>query len=346
MRMGRFFSRVLLVLLSFTMAGAVVLGVDVYAHGRTQNLSGVNIWGYRGPVVGRKQRNEIRIVVVGGSTAFGYGLPSDESFSYYLERQLNDRPAGGRKFSVVNLGAPMDGAYSMKFTLQDYRWLNYDAAILYEGYNDLGLGGAPFPVRGSPNYHVWRHETAVYRLTGYFPIFPLVLREKALSLAFNGDLSATHTTDAIRFTPDLAKSGTAVALKTAADIATRLEEQLGRLTPDAAAAEVSSVGCSDRWKQYCGSIFDAVSFALTNGKKVLVVTQPYVSDRHVDQQNALRSMLQERFSSEKQVGYVNLGQLLDMLDRRLAFDGLHLTAAANRRVAEALVGGVQQLLPE
>ncbi len=344
MRIGRLLSRVLLLLGSFTMAGAVVLGVDFYAHKRTQNLSGVNIWGYRGPVVGPKQRDEARIVVVGGSTAWGYGLRWDESFPYDLERRLNDRALGGRRFSVVNLGAPMDGAYAMKFTLEDYRWLNYDAAILYEGYNDLGLGGAPFPVRGSPNYHVWRHETAVYRLTGYFPIFPLVFREKALSLAF-GDLSATHTTDAIRFTPDLA-SGTAVALKTAADIATRLEEQLGRLTPEAAAAEVSSVGCSDRWKQYCGSIYDAVSFALANGKKVLVVTQPYVSDRHVDQQNALRSMLQERFSSGKRVGYVNLGQLLDMRDRDVAFDGLHLSAAANRRVAEALVGHVRQLLLE
>jgi len=342
MRIRRFFLRVLLVLVSFTMAGAVVLGVDLYAHKRVQNLSGVNIWGYRGPVVGRKLGDEIRIVVVGGSTAFGYGLPLDESFPYNLERRLNDRAPDGRKVSVVNLAAPMDGAYSMKFTLEDYLWLTYDAAVLYEGYNDLGLGGAPFPVRGSPNYHVWRHETAVYRLTGYFPIFPLVFREKALSLAF-GDLSAKHSMDAIRFTPDLAKSATAVALKTAADIATRLEDQLGRLTPEAA-AEVSSVGCSNRWKQYCGSIYDAVSFALANGKKVLVVTQPYVSDGHVDQQNALRGMLRERFSSEKRVGYANLGQLIDMRDRRIAVDGLHLDVEGNRRVAAALVEPVRQLL--
>ena len=52
-------------------ASAVLLAADVYLHWRVQNAGAVNVWGYRGPVVGRKQPNEIRVVVLGGSTAFG-----------------------------------------------------------------------------------------------------------------------------------------------------------------------------------------------------------------------------------------------------------------------------------
>ena len=37
-----------------------------------------------------------------------------------------------------NLGYNNEGADSLRFTLEDYLWLDYDAAILYEGYNDVG----------------------------------------------------------------------------------------------------------------------------------------------------------------------------------------------------------------
>ena len=59
-------------------AGLVVLLLviaDVYVHWRTQDLAGVNIRGYRGSVMPSKKPGEIRVVMLGGSTAFGWGLP-------------------------------------------------------------------------------------------------------------------------------------------------------------------------------------------------------------------------------------------------------------------------------
>src|SRR6185503_5061077 len=50
-----------------TVSAALIAGVaglvlvDVYLHHRVQNLGGVNVWGYRGPAVGRKQAGETRI---------------------------------------------------------------------------------------------------------------------------------------------------------------------------------------------------------------------------------------------------------------------------------------------
>ena len=37
----------------------------------------------------------------------------------------------------MNLAYNNEGAYSFRFTLGDYLYLDYDLAILYEGYNDL-----------------------------------------------------------------------------------------------------------------------------------------------------------------------------------------------------------------
>ena len=41
--------------MAFAIMGAstVLLAADVYLHWRVQNVGAVNVWGYRGPVVGR-----------------------------------------------------------------------------------------------------------------------------------------------------------------------------------------------------------------------------------------------------------------------------------------------------
>src|SRR5947207_15897741 len=102
------------VTIAIVIVGGLValLALDVMLHWRVQNVAAVNVWGYRGPTIGRKQPNETRVVVLGGSTAFGYGVQYDEAFPYYLEQLLNAR---GRRFTVVNLGAPGQGAYGFKF---------------------------------------------------------------------------------------------------------------------------------------------------------------------------------------------------------------------------------------
>ena len=65
------------VAVAFVLTAAVgvsaLLAFDVYLHHRVQYAAGVNVWGYRGDVVGRKKPGETRIIVLGGSTAFGTG---------------------------------------------------------------------------------------------------------------------------------------------------------------------------------------------------------------------------------------------------------------------------------
>jgi hypothetical protein len=313
----------------------VLVAIDLYLHRKYERTASVNIWGYRGPAIGARQAGEVRVGVLGGSTAFGYGPDWDGSFPYLLERRLNERPAT-RRFTVVNLAYNNEGAFAFRPTLEDYAYLGLDIAILYEGYNDLG----DEPLRG-----VYRRRSAVFRLTGYLPILTLILREKALAILYEGDISRGYRGDQTVFRPGLGARTASGALNAAAETAASLERQLGRLTalPDDEAAPVPATTCSERWKLYCGAVFDAIEWARARGIRVIVATQPYISDRHVSQQQALLAALQPRLAADRGIVHVNLGRAVNLADGNLCYDGMHLTAAGNAVIAAALAPPVLSL---
>ena len=336
-------------LLTFAMVFAVsvagLLAFDVYLHHRVQYVGGVNVWGYRGDPVHKKKPGESRIVVLGGSTAFGYGVPWTEAWPYYLERRLNARRAGQTPVTVVNLGIPTDSARTFVTTLKDYEYLGYDIVCLYEGYNDLGQGGPEFRNLTNPgvaHYLAWRYQSPVFRWTGYFPIFPLVLNEKAMAMRYGGNLNAAYgTTDKVVFKPNLATRTTAAALETASEIGVQMEKKFAHAKPDLSDATDDTCG---RWAQYCGAVADAVQRTTSRGKRVVVITQPYLGDIHVEQQTALAAMLARRFGGDARVRYVNLGHAVNIHDPSLVYDGLHLVAKGNQILADALTPTLLEMI--
>lgn len=304
---------------------------DIYVHWRTQDLAGVNIWGYRGRVMPSKKPGEIRVVMLGGSTAFGWGLPSHESVPAFLERLLN-APASTR-FSVVNLGAPGQGAYGFLFDLEDFAYLDYDIVCLYEGYNDI----RPSTHLGLDNYLLWRRQSPVFRWTGYHPLLPVVLREKAQAMLNGGTVNAAP--GEVEFRAGFATRAAAGAMTAVADATKGLTDNVGALSPIPPDPPVADE-CIERWRRYCGSVRDAVAWALARGKKVIFVTQPYVSDAHVEQQANVEAMLRARFGGDGRFRYVNLGRAVDLKDRAIAYDGLHLVPRGNEVIAAGLVDAV------
>ena len=307
-------------------AAMLLLAADVFAHWRTQDVAGVNVWGYRGPVMPRKLPGEVRIAMLGGSTVFGWGLPASESIAAFLEKRLN--AAGRGRFSVVNLGAPGQGAYGFRYDLEDFAYLDYDIVCLYEGYNDLG----PLTQRGLTNYLLWRRESPVFRWFGYYPILPVVLREKAQALLNGGSVEPGQ----VKFEAGVARRVAAGAMSAVADLTTDLGSSSGALSPVPPDPPVAGE-CIEVWRRYCGSVRDAVQFAIANDHPVIFITQPYFSDVHVEQQNNVAAMLSARFGGEPRVHYVNLGRLINLRDTAIAYDGLHLVASGNDTVAERLV---------
>jgi hypothetical protein len=319
--------------------------IDIYLHTRFQRTGGVNIWGYRGPVASRKLPGEKRVVMLGGSSAFGYGVSWSEAIPARLETKLRE---AGEPASVVNLAYNNEGAYSFKFTLDDYRYLDYDLALLYEGYNDL-MGDSR-----APNMSVFRRESPLFRVTGYLPLFPLVFREKAASVLHHGDINEWY--DELRsgkkvvFNASLADRAKAGALNATAAVGDAIERQVGRISPQArpSIATPGASGCPNPWAEYCQSVLTAIDFALQHGKRVLVVTQPSLlgksGERHHEQQQAMVEALRRRFGSEPRVAYFDAGPTADLSDPVISFDRMHLTALGNERVASALTATVRDML--
>jgi hypothetical protein len=329
--------------LAIVLPFAILLAVDIHLHGKYERSAGVNVWGYRGPVARRKAPGRFRIAVFGGSTALGYGVTWEESFPAVLERRLDARAPG--TYDVVNLAYNNEGAYSFTFTMKDYAYLNYDLVCLYEGYNDL-MGDPQ-----GPNLSVFRHDSPIFRLTGYLPIFPIVFKEKAAAMLHGGDVGALYRyQDKTVFRPGLATRTTAEALTAAAKVGQSLEHQLGRVTsePRRHIVDAAGTGCKYPWQEYCRSILEAVQYGLASGKQVLVVTQPYelgdyLRARHMEQQSELAAMLLRRFGDDPRVAYVNLGDTIDLGDPALSFDRMHLTAPGNARLAESLIAPVMAM---
>ena len=83
---------------------SVLFGTDLYLH----HKHGVNLWGYRGPVVGRKQSGEKHVAILGGSTAWGFGLRAGQDFPAQLQRKIT--AAENEKITVFNLAFNGEGA--------------------------------------------------------------------------------------------------------------------------------------------------------------------------------------------------------------------------------------------
>jgi lysophospholipase L1-like esterase len=317
------------VVIGVLVATGLLLAADLYVHQRHAQRTTLNIWGYRGTLVRHKRHDERRVVVVGGSTVFGYGVLPEEAFPARLEQEMTRRP---QPVSIVNLGAMGENAYAFRTVLQDYRYLDYDAVVLYEGYNNLE---ATPPI-------VRRHESSVYRLTGYYPLLPLVVREKIMALRYHGDITEGYRNQRRTvFRP----SWTGRASAGAAAVIASLEQQVGRLTRHAAPNDAAITSTSGGpWAAYCNAMRRTIEYARARGKPVMVVTQPYVSDRHIEQQKALRAALQQYFSTDRSVRYVDLGGAINLRDETLSFDGLHLTPAGNERIARLLADPLVALL--
>lgn len=318
----------------------LLLGADLYLHRRAERSAGLNRWGYRGPVLRRKQPGEVRVAMLGGSTMFGYGLTWDEAIPALVEQQLHARQDGAR-FRTVNLGFNNEGAFASVPTLEDYAWLDYDIAVLYHGYNDSWGDGVT-------NTAVFRHESPVFRLTGYYPILPLALQEKAMALRSGGDLNGAYNATRqgyprVTFEPNAAQRTSAAALEALSQATLAVSDQLDKVAAKNAAPSGSNeAGCERPWTHFCDSVYRAVKHARGRNVGVVVIAQPSragteLGDRLDDQRRQLAAMVSRHFGSDRGTLYLDFSRTIDPTDPKMSFDGMHLVAEANRQLAAALV---------
>lgn len=195
--------------------------------------------------------------------------------------------------------------------------------MLYTGYNDLN----------GPNFYIFRHRSPIFGWTGYLPLLPALTADK-LTVWKQKLLGQNERT--VFQPPDLTKS----------ERPESLSKQVGTTnnTNQQSAAASSTLMIPAEWQFYCDQVYEAAQMALQNGKRVLIVTEPYISDRHFAQQKALEDMIRIRFSNQRHLRYLNLGPTVDLRDKSLCWDGMHLTQEGNRRIAVALRQPIFDLL--
>jgi len=324
------------IMLGASLTSVAVLAADLYVHHLARNSAGVNRWGYRGPVVPAKVPGEVRIVMVGGSTVFGYGGAWQEAPPARLEAELRSAHPD-TTIHVVNLGYNNDGAFAAAPTLEDYRYLDYDVVVLYEGYNDR-LGDF------SPNTQVYRRQSVIFRLTGYSPILPMAFKEKARQLR-GGDADS----GAPVFRPNLAARTSASAMEAANAVGEMLGRQLEQLSEAPPSTRAYGTECAPPWSHYCAVMVQATRYARSVGARVLIVTQPiYPNEKNIreegDQQAKLAAAIQAAFPGDRDVRFLDLSKGIDLSDPQVSFDTMHLTPQGNGRLAQLMLPAVEALV--
>ena len=162
---------------------AVVVGLlltvvlDQYAHKQVQLMGGVNSWGYRGAVAKQRVSDETRIVMAGGTQAFGFGVAVKETTTSYLRYMIEAWVTFDRgPVTAVNLGVPGLRRSDYAARLEQHRYLAPDVICIYV---DLAPNPSAALHRATPS--------GVTRFTGYAPALPIVLREKGDLLAARGN---------------------------------------------------------------------------------------------------------------------------------------------------------------
>src|SRR5439155_1571974 len=87
-----------------------------------------------------KPANTFRILGIGDSFTFGYGIKDEDTFLHGLQLRLNARPPGKRHYETLNAGV---GGYNTRDEILylEHRWLALDPDLykLKGGYPFLGI---------------------------------------------------------------------------------------------------------------------------------------------------------------------------------------------------------------
>jgi hypothetical protein len=174
---------------------------------------------------------------------------------------------------------------------------------------------------------IFRRESFVFRMTGYYPLLPIVAREKLMAMQYGGDLEAAYRAKnagkaPIVFRPKVVGRGAA-----------------GEGTPATGGADADAVDRKALERSaalYHDVMAKAVAIALEQGTSVLIVGPPAYEDVS-RQQQMLAQALADRFGQNPAVRFLDLSHAVDMRDTSLTFDKMHLTVPGNGQVAGRLL---------
>jgi lysophospholipase L1-like esterase len=114
-------------------------GIDGMFRGQTLRTNSLGLRGAR-EYAREKPEGTFRIVALGDSNLFGWGVGEGELYLQILERRLNERAEGGRRFEALNFGVPgYNGVMEVAAYEHRAAQLDPDLVIIHFIGNDFGL---------------------------------------------------------------------------------------------------------------------------------------------------------------------------------------------------------------
>ncbi|MGE3595694.1 MAG: SGNH/GDSL hydrolase family protein [Dehalococcoidia bacterium] len=292
-------------------------------------IATINAMGFRGPVVTvPKPPGVLRIVLLGGSTTFGWGVNDDQTIDAHMRRLLAERDSSGM-VDVVNLAFDGYDSYQVLERLRsDGAWLEPDVVIVNTGINDVR--NAPFEnlVDADP-------RTLLYRAT---------LDQLRLEAARGGPTvwtRARHYLYVARLPGWLRGQWTETAVSDDAqvrwDALNYFERNIRRIQ-----------SLAGQWGAVIIFSTPPSSLPTRNAKTDPPERDYWIRDAETTQvyrdslQARMRTVVTEASSSHGQVEYFQMPRM----DVELFLDDAHLTSAGNARMAEGFISVLDHWLVE
>jgi hypothetical protein len=308
-----------------------IVAIDISAHKRVEEQAGLNVWGYRGPVAHQRQPNELRIVAVGGTRAFGWGAAASGNVIATTRWQLTrtlDRPGHPiQPVVAINLGQPGALPESYPGTLEHFAYLRPDFVCIFDDLGESRTGTV--------------EPSGIFTLTGYRPALPLVLREKGMVLRF-GDVkrgyAATQRDD--RAVP-LPRRAAGAVLERTGDALSAADRALAEMTSSRERSPaIPSTASPDA---YAEAMILAIDGGHRRARGVVVVVGPV--DTPLQSRNWLA--LQARLAAGPQrpwLRVVDLSTREELYDPAVRLDGWNFGSGGISIASEAIAPAFLDLL--
>lgn len=295
---------------TLVLAVLATVAADLGAHKRVETLGGLNTRGYRGPVAHQRQPNELRVVVVGGTRAFGWGEPASSTMvaavRFELARVLDVPNKPLMPIVAINLGQIGAPPETYTSTLEHFSYLKPDYIGIFDDLGDPGPN-RPFDRSG------------IFAMTGYRPMLPLVLQEK-------GRVMQSRMMGApLEYLGD--------ALAGADRVLARVAGGRDEAPPSASFP-----------REYASAIIRAIETAHAQARGVVVVLSPVDNEGQRRNLEALLLQLSER-GNPSWLRFVDLRAAADLYDPSRRLDGFSFGANATSIAGQAIAPAFLELIP-
>ena len=264
--------------------------------------NGYNHKGYRGIVKKAKPKNYKRIAMFGGSVIGGYGVNYRDAIPFLLENKFSNK-----NIDVVNLGMNGNGIYGINKDVKSYLYLDYDIAVIHNGYNDCTIKRF--------NKSNTRNSSFFFRNFNYLPIIDTYVQEKLYLILNSNNKKENHEIISEYYEKKAIKTKHIRPLMCFDNVNNNISDDEIKI-----------------FKKHLQSFYvpkytDTLNFLEKKNIMTIVIIQPSYNDIRQKIQSDILREISKKFET---VYLLDLSNKIDILDIKISYDKMHNTKLGNQ----------------